>query len=516
VAGDGILQTSHGDLITGRYHDADDGTGAGGVSTATAVADCTGAVIESVAVGNITDASAQVSWSTSENTTGQVEWGTTPSLGNVATSPSVSRLHSVVLGTFSDCERIYFRVLADDLHGNSSVAEAAGEPFQFNAATVPGVLFRDDFDTDSGWSLDGEWEIAQPLGLGLSPGDPVMAYSGIHVLGHDLTGLGATPGNYEAQTTESASSPIIDASALLNAELRLKRWLNVASGSIAYLDVSNGVGGWTTVYSTPTQGGLQESSWSSVQLDVSAYADGNSDFQIRFRQASYLAGSSDAGWNIDQLVLRDGNMPDLDVCGGCAGLPTFAGVESALDDDPCADSGVTLTWQSAPAWGSGGSGSYAIYRDTQPDFAPGPGNLIASGITQRFWTDPAPPSDVTLYYLVRAENDESCGDGPNNGGVTDANLVYAQVRDDTSQPWPGDVGPTLQLGGINRAHARLSWSDTADASFFRVYRSSMADAGFVVEAETDETGYEDPEVYADGQNWFYLIRAADACGAEGP
>jgi fibronectin type 3 domain-containing protein len=78
------------------------------------------------------------------------------------------------------------------------------------------------------------------------------------------------------------------------------------------------------------------------------------------------------------------------------------------------------------------------------------------------------------------------------------------------------VGPTLQLGGINRAHARLSWSGTPAASFYRVYRSTLADAGFVVKAETDETEHDDPEIYADGQNWFYLIRAVDACGAEGP
>jgi hypothetical protein len=30
---------------------------------------------------------------------------------------------------------------------------------------------------------------------------------------------------------------------------------------------------------------------------------------------------------------------------------------------------------------------------------------LAAGIGGTSWTDPAPPSGVTLYYVVRAEND---------------------------------------------------------------------------------------------------------------
>jgi len=177
---------------------------------------------------------------------------------------------------------------------------------------------------------------------------------------------------------------------------------------------------------------------------------------------------------------------------------------------------VTLTWSPASAWGSGGSGSYAVYRDTDPAFAPGPGNLLAGGVSGGSWTDTAAPADQTLYYVVRAENDESCSDGPANGGVTDDNLIYGVVRNDTSQPWPGDPGATLTVGHVNRAHVRLSWSTTPDAAVYRIYRGASSDAAFDLVEATGGVLYEDPNAFADGQTWYYTVRATDACGNEGP
>jgi len=516
VPGDGILQASHDDLITGRYDDADDGTGSPAVSTDTAVAACQGVEIWTVSINNITDSEATVAWSTPELTTGRVEWGLSPALGSVVTSPSLRTSHSVNLGYFSDCDRIYFRVHATDAYGNTSVADADGAPFEFNANTIPGVIFRDDFDTNAGWSLGGEWEIAPPQGLGTAPGDPFVSYAGTQVLGHDLTGLGATLGNYEGGTTESAVSPVIDASGLTNAELHYQSWLNVANGSIAHLEALDGVGTWRTVYSTSTIGGHQEVGWTTRSFDVSAHADGNANFQIRFRQVSHLAASTDAGWNVDQFILRDGSLPNVDACGGCIGTPTFSGVVSVVDDEPCADSTVTLDWSAAPAWGSGTGGTYSVYRDTLADFTPGPANLVASGIVATAWLDPSAPANVTLYYVVRAENDETCGGGPNNGGLIDSNLVYGIGRNDTSQSAPEDVGDTLFVEVAGGAHARISWSATPGAAAYRVYRSSTPSGGFGLEVETVDLFHDDPNVLGDGQDWYYLVNAVDACGNEGP
>jgi hypothetical protein len=516
VEGDGILQASDGDLITGRSTDADDGGGGSGVSIDTTIADCAGPVIADVAVSDITVDSARISWTTSEPATGHVDWGMTPAMENRVEKTYLSTTGSVNIGPFTECGRVYFQVVAADALDNGNVADDGGSPWEFNAAMIPGIFYTDDFESDAGWSLEGEWEIDAPQGLGSSPSDPPLAYSGSQVLGHDLSGLGTLPGDYEPQTTEEATSPEIDASGLANGQLQFRRWLNVANGSIAFIQVSDGSGGWQDIWQSPTVGGMSESGWSLQSYDVSAYADGNPSFRIRFRQVSYIAQGHDAGWNVDLLSLRDGSLPLIDVCGGCGGLPIFGGLRSAEDDDPCSDSGVTLTWEPAPAWGTGSGGSYAIYRDTSPGFTPGPGNLLASGIAGTTWNDPSPPADVALYYLVRAENDESCGSGPNNSGLLDGSLVYVAAENATSQLPPGDIGETLRLDSVNYAHARLTWSALPTAAAYRIYRSEAPDGLFDMRRESGETLYEDPGVFADGQNWYYLIKAVDACGNEGP
>lgn len=516
IAGDGILQTAEGDLITGRHTDPDDGTGSPVQSFDTTVADCSGPLIDPIAVSGITQETATISWTTSEPATGILDWGSTPALGNQVDGGALDTGHDIEIGPLSECGRVYFRILAADALDNGNIADAGGNPFEFNAAMVPGIFLREEFESDAGWSLEGEWEIDTPRGLGSAPGDPALAYTGSQVLGHDLSGLGAYPGDFEPTTTESATSPVIDASALSNAELTFHRWLNVANGAIAYLQIADSGGSWQTVWQSPNFGGFSDSAWSDPSYDVSQYADGNSSFQIRFRQVSHIAAAYDAGWNVDLLTLRDSSLPPVDACGGCGGAPTFGGLLSATDDDPCSDSGITLIWPAAPAWGTGSGGSYAIYVDTQPGFTPGPGNLLAGGITATTWTDSSPPSGETLYYLVRAENNETCADGPANNGVPDGNLVYGAARNDTSQPAPPDVEASLRVDQVNSAHVRMTWSGLPDAASYRVYRSASPEALVDLEAETTEPVFEDAGAFADGQDWYYRIRSVDACGNEGP
>jgi hypothetical protein len=516
VTGDGILQSAGGDLLTATYRDDDDGTGAAATSFDSALADCAGPGHTSVWVSDITDDSATVNWTTTEPTTGVVDWGTTADLGNQVSSDTLRTMHSVTIGVFPECGRVFFRVASTDAYGNVSVVDAEGAPFELNAATIPGGLFRDGFESLTGWALQGEWEIGEPQGLGSSPGDPTVAFFGTNVLGHDLSGQGDEPGNYERGSEEHATSPAIDASALANAELKFRRWLNVGGSGIAYVQVTDTGGVWNTIWTSPSASGITDSAWVEQTLDVSPQADGNADFRVRFLQKSGFQNSSDAGWNVDRVILRDASYPDFGACGGCDGAPTFAGLISAADDDPCADSGITLTWSRAPAWGTGSGGSYAVYRDTQPDFVPGPASLLASGLSGTSWTDGTAPDGATVYYVVRAENDETCGGGPANGGVSDGNLVRVAATDATSQPWPGDVGATLLVDNVNDAHARLTWTGTADAADFHVYRATAPDTGFGLAGQTAEPWYEDRDVFEDSRSWYYLVRAADACGNEGP
>jgi hypothetical protein len=261
-----------------------------------------------------------------------------------------------------------------------------------------------------------------------------------------------------------------------------------------------------------TANGLTSSSWSTQVYDVTAWAAGNPSFQVRFQQGARFG--RDAGWNVDALILRDASVPTYGACGGCAGAPAFAGAVAATDVDWCAASGIEVSWAVAPAWGTGNGGTYAVYRDTSPGFAPSPANLVASGVVGTAWTDPSAPTGTSLYYVVRAENDETCDGGPNNGGVEDANLVHVGAVDETSQPDPGTVGETLRVDPVNAAHTRLTWIGSGTAATYHVYSSAIPDGGFVQVATTVAPLYEDAGALGNGVPSYYLVVAADACGIE--
>ncbi len=517
VNGDGILQAADGDLLTATYQDADNGLGVAEAEFDTGVADCAGAGFVSVEAFNITDETAGIQWVTDETTTGEVQWGLTPALGNSVFSnvPPGSTSHSVSIGPLLECGRVYFRVIATDRYGNVSISDAGGVPYELNAYEIPGAIFKDGFEGSTGWSLDGEWEIDPPQGLGASPGDPTSAFADSTVLGHDLSGQGLQQGNYEPATTEYATSPAIDASSLTNGELKFRRWLNVAPGAISEVQVDTG-SGWSAVWSSDTAG-VTESGWSLQTIDVSAYADGNGSFRVRFRQfGGFQAGSSDAGWNVDRFILRDGGQPPWGTCGGCGGAPTFAGVTSAVDLDPCADTGVRLSWEPVPGWGTGDGGTFVVYRDTVPGFIPSAANTIASGVTGTSYDDLSAPNDTTHYYVVRAENNETCDIGPNNNGVLDPNTVEVAASDETSQTLPGDVGATLLADNVNDAHVRLSWAAVLDAATYHVYRAEDPQGPFTQIGDVAGTFFEDANEIPVPTARYYRVVAADACGNEGP
>src|SRR5262249_59978386 len=122
------------------------------------------------------------------------------------------------------------RLTPTDAYGNAAVLDAGGSPYSFNTGRVPGGIFNDDFETNAGWTLDGDWQIDAPKGKGPAPADPVSAFHGTKVLGQDLTGLGAHPGDYEAGTTFRATSPSINASGLSRGVLRFRRKLSLGDG----------------------------------------------------------------------------------------------------------------------------------------------------------------------------------------------------------------------------------------------------------------------------------------------
>ena len=513
---DGLLQVAEGDTITVTYHDADDGTGAPALAFDTASADCAGPVISGVRIESLTNARARVRFETDEPGDTLVEWGMTPSLGRTSSDTGLVTTHDLLLNDFDTCDGIYFRVSSTDQFGTTTVATGPDGPFHFQASTIPGLYWRDNFENGaSGWALDGEWEIGAPSGAGGSSGppDPAAAYNNSALLGHDLGGSGAYPGDYEVSINESAKSPPQDASGWQNTKILLYRKLSSGGGDDASIWLWAGPG--RLLYNS---GGtlVQDDTFQLITFDVGPLADGRPSVWLEFRQSSDGVGQY-SGWNVDDLIFKDGSLPDYGPCGGCTTAPSFRGISRATDDDACAAGAVTVEWDEAVAWGSGGSGTFAVYRDVDPAFTPSMTNLVASGLTGLSYTDTSAPTDQPVSYLVRAENDESCSAGPANGGLTDDNMIKVSVTDRSSSPTPGTVtGLDVRLIGAG-AHLRLTWNAAPDAASYQVLRSlTPVPEDFAELASTDELRHDDTGAGADRETYFYLIRPIGACGQQGP
>lgn len=115
-----------------------------------------------------------------------------------------------------------------------------------------------------------------------------------------------------------------------------------------------------------------------------------------------------------------------------ASAPAFGGIVRAASPADAGPPRVELTWCPAtPACGSGVT--YNVYRSTSSGFLPGPGTLLAAGVTDGY-VDTAVTPGTDYYYVVRAEDTEPGHGGPAAGGREDANTVEldATVRSSTT------------------------------------------------------------------------------------
>ncbi len=175
------------------------------------------------------------------------------------------------------------------------------------------AFFFDDFSFDQGWTGmggSGEWTIGPAVGGAGSDtyggADPSMDHSpdgDNRVLGNDLTsGAGGDYGG-SLSTTYWITSPFFDCSGITGVQLRFWRWLGVESSTYdhVYLQAYNG-SSWITVFQNSAT--IDDNAWSEQFYDLSPYADGNIDFQIRFGIGTTDASGNYCGWNIDDVELK--------------------------------------------------------------------------------------------------------------------------------------------------------------------------------------------------------------------
>ena len=225
---------------------------------------------------------------------------------------------------------ISYDIKEDAVHNNLADAMLQVGSINIGGSTYPQVaaspagnrlireaVFYDDFFTDSGWLLAGDFERDRPRGLGgLSLGnpDPLFAAGDTMVLGNDLTGLGAIPGDYEPNVPKYgnlATSPEFDLFYYNDVKLNFLRWLNVANNDTVSIEMSNdGGGSWNEIWSNDNNV-FADGSWKSTTLSL---PDGerHSQVQLRFNLGPTTLTDHFSGWNIDNLAIT-GNYVAYDV-----------------------------------------------------------------------------------------------------------------------------------------------------------------------------------------------------------
>jgi len=225
---------------------------------------------------------------------------------------------------------ISYDIESDAVHSNlaDAMLQAGSINIGGNTYPVSGVspagnrmiqeaVYYDDFSTDQGWTLVGDFERNRPRGLGglaLGNPDPVFASGDTMVLGNDLSGLGAIPGDYEPNVSKYgnlATSPVFDLFYYNDVKLDFLRWVNVANNDTASIELSNNGGStWSEIWSN-NNNVFADGEWKSATLDLPG-GHRKSQVQIRFNLGPTTPTDHFSGWNIENFSIT-GNYVEYDV-----------------------------------------------------------------------------------------------------------------------------------------------------------------------------------------------------------
>jgi parallel beta-helix repeat protein len=161
------------------------------------------------------------------------------------------------------------------------------------------VIASWNFDSDPGWTTEGQWAFGQPAGDGSFCRDPSSGYTGSNVYGYNLDG------DYQDDMpVYYLTTSAIDCSAYENVHLRFMRWLGVESSYFdnASIEISNDGANWTTVWSNSADA-ICDGQWVSVTYDISTVADLQRAVYIRWAMGPTDYSVVYAGWNIDDVEI---------------------------------------------------------------------------------------------------------------------------------------------------------------------------------------------------------------------
>ncbi len=195
--------------------------------------------------------------------------------------------------------------------------------------------------SDPGWVEEPDtssWAFGQPTGGGggtflLNGGpDPTSGATGVNVYGYNLDG------NYERNLTvaQHLTTSAIDCWGLSSVTLRFQRWLGVegflnAQGvprDTASLSVSVDNATWHPIWMALEN--IADTTWSLQEVDISAWADGETTVYLRWTLGPTNNFNSYCGWNIDDVQVFGFEARSCAVAADCDDGDGCNGVEDCV------------------------------------------------------------------------------------------------------------------------------------------------------------------------------------------
>ncbi|OFX84237.1 MAG: hypothetical protein A2W99_00485 [Bacteroidetes bacterium GWF2_33_16] len=206
-------------------------------------------------------------------------------------------------------------IMKESIKINNAVYPAVDVSPAGNRIIYEALIF-DDFESEKGWVLTGEFQRGSPQGKGGSIGnpDPSAASSGLNVLGSDLTGLGSYQGDYEFYLPDrayTATSPYINCKYYKDLYLYFDRWLNVDGSDTVTIDFATSTkNNWQKYWQN--SGTLITNQWTPMRYSISSAVSRKDSVQVRFTVGPTNDFWNFSGWNIDDVVIV-GNYISKDV-----------------------------------------------------------------------------------------------------------------------------------------------------------------------------------------------------------
>jgi hypothetical protein len=300
IAGNKRLDVQHGDTVTVRYVDSDNGAGGTNIEkTAVSSVDGIAPEIFNIQTGRVTSDSIEIRWEISKPATCSIRYGDIE-LDRTEEIRIPNTTHSIILSELSPCTYYYFVITATDSAGNSSVEDNLGTYHRINTFDRE-IFYYEPLNVDPGWITEGLWEFGKPEGMGGANGypDPTSGFSGQNVYGYNLSG------DYENdQPAYGISSGRIDCGNATDVTVHFKRWLGVERNmnDKASFEVSSDGVNFTKIWENPDIE-TTDMDWESVSYDISHVADGESSVYLRWVMGSTNGSKTFCGWNIDDITL---------------------------------------------------------------------------------------------------------------------------------------------------------------------------------------------------------------------